>query len=137
MRVVAAVLDARLVATAALLDAGLGRAQIELYDIARPPVLGVEPGGPPCAVIELQKPCGVVDEGYLVLAPYAVEGAMIDSNSSDTGVTWALIRSAEGVIVIDGTVTDSAGAGDFQVTGSSGTRLFAGGYVLLHDYRLV
>lgn len=127
--------SARLAATMAQIDAGAGHGVIELYDVVQPTVLGGAPSGPPCATITLTKPCGTIDGGYLVLAQEDVAGDMIDTSSSG-GVTWALLRNGGGVIVADGTVTDANGDGDFKLAGSSGTSLFAGGYVLLGDCRL-
>ena len=130
--------DARLAASRAQIDAGPAHGTIELYDIAQPATLGAAPSGPPCAVITLAKPCGAIDGGYLTLAQDDPAGDLIATSSGPDGVTWALVRDGNGTIVQDGTVSDNAvgATGDFKLSGSSGTRLFAGGYVLIGDFRL-
>ena len=130
--------DARLATTQGLIDAGTTGGVVELYDSPQPAALGTVPTAPPCATIKLAKPCGVIDAGALKLSQKDVAGDMVALDSSDTGVKWALVRSSAGDIVMDATVSDNAAGatGDFKLSGSSGTRLFAGGYVLIGDFRL-
>lgn len=138
IRITDALREARLTATRDTIDAGAGHGTIEMYDINQPATLGAAPSGPPCAVVTLAKPCGTVGGGYLTLAQADSGGDMIATTSGPLGVAWALVRDGDGNIVMDGTVSDnSPGAtGDIKLAGSSGTQVFAGGYVLLGDFRL-
>lgn len=110
--------DARLAATAAFADSGALSSRIRLYDAAN--VLLV--------TIVLAEPCGAVAGHKLVLQQAAPGGDLIAVQGSAVKGVWI---NGAGAMVAEGTVTDAAGDGDFKVSGTTGTMLYAGARAIL------
>jgi hypothetical protein len=119
--------DARLEGTRTFADTGTQNSRIHLYATAQP-ATGADPGGAPLVTLRLSKPCGVVTAGSLLLTQAEVGGDLIMVTGS---VLWARWVNGDDVLVADGTVSDSAGAGDIKLDGTAGTLLYAGAYALL------
>ena len=110
--------NALLAATVAFADTGSANSRIRLYD-ASDVVL---------VTMTLTKACGTVVDDKLVLQQLDPSGDLIAvSGSAVTGV-WI---SGTGAIVAEGTVSDEAGSGDFKVSGTTGTMLYAGARAIL------
>jgi hypothetical protein len=78
--------------------------------------------------IVLAKPCGAIDAGVLTLVQADVGGDLI----AETGTAlWARWVNGDEIHVADGSVSDAAGDGDFKVSGTTGTMLYAGARALL------
>ena len=116
--------DARLVGTIAFASAG---SKIQFFTQEHP-TLGGNPAEVPLVEIVLANPCGVVTAHTLVLQQLSSAGDLIVSTGS---AMWARWVTGDGVLVADGTVSDAAGNGDFRISGTSGTTLYAGGRALL------
>lgn len=110
---------AALSATLTALDAGTTGATIDLYATARPDI-GAAPGASALATFTLPLPAGTIAAGVLTLTP--PDDALILT----TGVVvWARI-TANGVILFDCDVSDTAGTGTIKL---ATTQLYAGGSV--------
>lgn len=119
--------DARLEGTRAFADTGVQNSRIHLYATAQP-ATGADPGGAPLVTMTLTKPCGTVTGGALTLAQSDLSGDLV----MDTGsVLWARWVNGNDALVADCTVSDSAGAGDIKLSGTTGTLLYAGARALL------
>lgn len=118
---------ARLAGTAAFADTGVQNSRIWLYDTVQP-AFGADPGGAPLVEILLAKPCGTIAAGVLTLLQANPGGDLIASTGS---ALWGRWVNGSGDIVADGTVSDAAGTGDFKVSGTTGTLLYAGARALL------
>ena len=106
--------------------------QHRLYASARP-ATGGDPLAAPLVEIVLAKPCGVIDAGVLTLAQAEAGGDLI----AQTGTAlWARWVNGDEIHVADGSVSDAAGDGDFKVSGTTGTMLYAGARALLGNSTL-
>jgi hypothetical protein len=106
----------------AYLDTGSGKARIRIYPDPRP-----SPGGTPAGVmlgeIELDKPCGIVSAGQLVLVSSVTPIAI---NSGEA--TWARWVNGNNDWAMDTSVTDVAGDGEVKL---DDTTIYAGGSLTL------
>ena len=119
--------NARLQGTLAFADTGAQNSRIRLYATARP-ATGADPQASPLVEITLAKPCGAIDAGMLTLVQADAGGDLI----ADTGTAlWARWVNGDEMHVADGSVTDASGDGDFKVSGTAGTLLYAGARALL------
>jgi hypothetical protein len=118
---------ARLQGTLAFADSGAQSSRIRLYASARPSTAG-DPLAAHLVEITLAKPCGVIDAGVLTLVQADAGGDLI----AQTGTAlWARWVNGDEMHVADGSVTDASGDGDFKVSGTAGTLLYAGARALL------
>jgi hypothetical protein len=118
---------ARLQGTLGFADAGAQNARIRLYATVRP-VTGGDAIAAPLVEITLAKPCGAIDAGVLTLVQADAGGDLI----AQTGTAlWARWVNGDEMHVADGSVSDAAGEGDFKVSGTAGTLLYAGARALL------
>ena len=118
---------ARLQGTLAFADAGVQSSRIRLYASARP-TTGGDPLAAPLVDITLAKPCGAIDDGVLTLVQADAGGDLI----AQTGTAlWARWVNGDEMHVADGSVSDASGDGDFKVSGTVGTLLYAGARALL------
>ena len=110
--------------------AGVGGAasRIHFYATARPGTTGADAGGLPLATVVLAAPCGTVASGVAQLLQADVSGDLIASTGD---AVWARWVAADGEVLADGDATAAAGAGPFKLTGTDGTRLYAGGRAIL------
>ncbi len=123
---------ARLQGTLAFADSGVQSSRIRLYASTRP-TTGGDPIAAPLVEITLAKPCGSIDAGVLTLVQADVGGDLI----AETGTAlWARWVNGDEMHVADGSVSDAAGDGDFKVTGTAGTILYAGARALLGNSTL-
>ena len=125
---------AQLQATIDAADAGPGPSKIQLYTTARHAALDGAAGDVPQAQVVLAVPCASIVGGALVLHVADADGALVLT----TGLPrWGLWVNGAGTIVAEGSVTDEANGGDFQVTGGAtppgetSPLLQAGGLVVL------
>lgn len=119
--------SARLEGTRAFADTGVQNSRIHLYATTQP-ATGADPVGTPLATLTLTKPCGTVTAGALTLEQADAAGDLI----LDTGsALWARWVNGSDELVADCTVSDSAGAGDIKLSGTTGTLLYAGAYARL------
>lgn len=116
--------NARLAGTIAYADTGAGASRIRLYDASD--VL--------LATMILKKPCGAVVNNKLVLDQADPSGDLISTQGSAAKGVWL---NGNGDVVAEGTVTDEAGSGDFKVSGTTGTMLYAGARAVLGATELV
>ena len=118
---------ARLQGTLGFADAGAQNARIRLYATVRP-VTGGDAIAAPLVEITLAKPCGAIDAGVLTLVQAEAGGDLI----AQTGTAlWARWVNGDEILIADGSVSDAAGDGDFKVSGTTGTMLYAGARALL------
>ena len=124
---------AQLASSLEFADAGGGPSVIKVYTTAQP-ATGAAPGGTEQAAIVLAQPCGTIGAGVLTLNPADPTGAMVLTNGLPR---WARWERFDGLLVADGTVTDTANGGDFTLTGAAtppgetSPMLYAGGRALL------
>ena len=124
--------NARLQGTLAFADTGAQNSRIRLYATARP-ATGGDPLAAPLVEITLDKPCGTVSAGMLTLVQADAGGDLI----AETGTAlWARWVNGDEMHVADGSVTDASGDGDFKVSGTAGTLLYAGARALLGNSTL-
>jgi len=119
--------DARLEGTRTFADTGVQNSRIHLYASAQP-ATGAAPGGVPLVTLVLAKPCGTVTGGVLTLAQADLSGELVMATGS---ALWARWVNGSDDLVADCTVSDSAGAGDIKLSGTTGTLLYAGARALL------
>lgn len=119
--------NARLAGLIAFADSGAAHARIRYYGTTQPS-LGGAPGAAHIVEITLTKPCGAVVDNKLVLTQENPEGDLI---ALDATAVWGRLVNGGGDTVLDGDVTDEAGAGFFKVGGTDGTMLRAGGRFIL------
>jgi len=125
--------NARLQGTITFADTGLLNSRIMLYASTQP-APGAAPGDTPLVEILLTKPCGSIVANALVLTQALPGGDLIAASGA---AVWARWVNGNDDIVADGTLTDSAGAGDFKLAGSTGTLIYAGGRAILGTSTLV
>ena len=125
---------AQLQATIATADAGPGPSKVQLFTTARHAELDGAAGDLPQAEVLLAVPCATIIDDALVLQVADPGGTLVLA----TGLPrWALWVNGAGAIVAEGSVTDDANGGDFQVAGGAtppgetSPLLQAGGLVLL------
>ena len=118
---------ARLTGTLSFADAGAQNSRIRLYATTQP-ATGGDPGGGLLVEILLSKPCGEINASVLTLKQSEPSGDLI----LETGTAlWARWINGRDEVVADGSVSDAAGIGDFKLSGTSGTVLYAGARALL------
>ena len=110
--------NARLAATVAFADTGSANSRIHLYDAADTLL----------ATMVLDKPCGAVVADVLELVQLDPVGDMVAVTGS--AVTGVWVNGSDDVVA-EGTVSDEAGSGDFKVSGTTGTMLYAGARAIL------
>lgn len=110
--------DARSQATINFADAAAAPSHITLTDL----------NGTTLVDIILAKPCGVLEGGLIRLQQANALGDQITTEGVVVTGTWF---NGYGETVAQGTVSDSAGNGDFKISSAAGTSLYVGGYVLL------
>lgn len=76
----------------------------------------------------LDKPCGAIVDDVLVLAQLDPVGDMVAVTGSAVTGVWV---NGNDVLVGAGTVSDEAGSGDFKISGTTGTMLYAGARAIL------
>ena len=119
--------EARLGVTRDFIDLGAQPGRIRFYATTQP-AAGASPGAAPLAEIVLTKPCGTVSSGMLVLDQQDATGDLILASGA---AVWARMVNGNGDFVMDGDVSDESGAGAFKGAGTTGTALYAGGYLTL------
>lgn len=123
----------QLAASIVFADGGTGPSRVRLYATPKPAV-GGSPGGTHIAEIVLAKPCATLAAGVMTLNPATPGGAMVMTSGMPL---WGRWDRSDGLLVVDGTVSDDAHDGFFQVTGGTtlpgdeSPTLQAGGLVLL------
>lgn len=104
------------------LDLGAGNARLRIYDGVRPAANGT-PAGTLLGEIALDKPCGTVSAGQLVLTaadePLALESGV---------ATWARIVNGADTWAMDCDVSNVAGSGEVKL---SDTAVLSGGLLTL------
>jgi hypothetical protein len=118
---------ARLAGTLGFADEGVQNSRIRLYATTQPEI-GGEPVGSPLVEIGLAKPCGVINASVLTLKQSEPSGDLILATGT---ALWARWINGRDEVVADGSVSDAAGTGDFKLSGTSGTVLYAGARALL------
>lgn len=116
--------NARLAGTIAHADAGTPASRIRLYDASD--VL--------LATMVLSKPCGAIVANKLVLEQADPSGDMVVAQGAAVKGVWI---SGAGDPMLEGSVTDEAGDGDFKVSGTTGTMLYAGARAILGTTELL
>lgn len=114
--------EAALTARRDFLDLGSGNAKIQIYAGTRP-AGGGSPSGSMLGEITLDRPCGVVNAGQLVLTSAVTPVA----SNSGTAV-WARIVNASGTWAFDCDVSNMAGSGEVKL---SNTLVLAGAELTL------
>ena len=123
---------ARLQGTQGFADSGAQSSRIRLYASARP-AIGGDPLAIPLVEIVLAKPCGEINAGVLTLVQADAGGDLI----AQTGTAlWARWVNGDEILIADGSVSDAAGDGDFKVSGTTGTMLYAGARAVLGNSTL-
>lgn len=108
-------------------DVAAENATLELYGTAQPEA-GVVTGDIPLVVIVLAVPCTTFVDHYLRLVQAEPSGDLILTQGD---LVWGRLRTANGTWVCDGSASDTAGDGDFKVSGTDGVLLYAGARALL------
>lgn len=119
IRISAAHNEARLAATLAQLDEGLGNAVIEFYGTARPVEIYEAPSSPVLARIDLTKPAGSISSGVLTLTA-AADGLVFETGEA----LWARFLNGNALVVMDGDCSGPDGSGDVKLDAA---QLYAGG----------
>lgn len=115
-------------------DAGTSLSRLAIYSTSRPASITALHADEPQAEIVLQRPCGQIIDGALVLLPDSTFGAMIQSDGQPR---WAEWFAGDGVLLTRCDVTDSVSGGGIRVIGGktpdgdTSPMLYAGGLVLL------
>lgn len=110
--------DARSQATIAYADLGSANASLVLYDASNNLLV----------TIGLKKPCGTMVGGVIVLQQANATGDQILLGGDAVFGKWF---SGNGLLMAQGSVSDSLGSGDFKISGTTGTTLYAGAYAVL------
>ena len=125
---------AQLQATIATADAGPGPSKVQLFTTPRHATADGAMGDVPQAEVLLAVPCATIVGGALVLHVADEGGTLVQT----TGLPrWGQWVNGAGTLVAEGSVTDDANGGDFQVTGGTtppgetSPLLQAGGLVVL------
>ena len=125
---------AQLQAAIATADAGPGPSKVQLFTTTRHATADGAMGDAPQAEVLLAVPCATIVGGALVLQVADAGGTLVQT----TGLPrWGLWTNGAGDVVAEGSVTDDANGGDFQVTGGTtppgetSPLLQAGGLVVL------
>ena len=127
---------AQLQAAITTADAGPGPSKVQLFTTTRHATADGAMGDAPQAEVVLAVPCATIVGGALVLHVADEGGTLVQT----TGLPrWGQWVNGAGALVAEGSVTDDANGGDFQVTGGTtapgddAPLLLAGGLVLLGD----
>lgn len=125
---------AQLQAAITTADAGPGPSKVQLFTTTRHATADGAMGDVPQAEVLLAVPCATIVGGALVLHVADEGGALVQT----TGLPrWGQWVNGAGALVTEGSVTDDANGGDFQVTGGTtppgetSPLLQAGGLVVL------
>lgn len=110
--------DARSQATIAYADAGAANSSLALYDASNNLLV----------TIALAKPCGTLVGGVIVLHQLSPTGDQILLGGEAVLGKWF---NGDGALHSQGSVSDSLGTGDFRISGTTGTLLYAGAYAVL------
>lgn len=110
--------DVRSQATITYADSAGAGSKIELRDA----------NGFLLVTVILASPCGIMESGFIRLDQLSTIGDQIVADGVAATGTW---MKANGEVVASGTVSDTAGTGDFKISSAAGVNLYAGGYVLL------
>jgi hypothetical protein len=114
--------EAALEARRVFLDTGAGNARILIYSGTRPATGGV-PAGTLLGTITLDKPCGIVNAGQLVLTSSTIPIA-----SASGTATWARFINGADAHAFDCDVSNMAGSGEVKL---EDTLIIAGGELTL------
>lgn len=115
---------ARNAASIDLADAGDGASTLRIYTTA---------GGTLLATRTLQSPCGTINaDGAIELAA----AATIELVSVGGVATWVEWCDGNGNMIAGGDMTDESGPGPFKLSGTDGTRIYAGGIVSIDGITL-
>lgn len=123
----------QLAASIVFADGASGPSRIRFYATAKPSA-GGSPGGTHIAEIVLAKPCASITGGVMVLHPATPEGGMVLTSGVPL---WGRWDRSDGLLVVDGTASDTDHDGFFQIIGGTtlpgdeSPTLQAGGLVLL------
>lgn len=115
-------------------DLGAVASRLRLYTTTRPSTILDAHTDTPQAVITLQKPCGIITSGALVLLPAAATGAMVQHNGIPRWGDWV---AGDGAVLAHCDVTDMDHEGGLRVVGGgtpvgeTSPLLYAGGLVQL------
>ena len=125
---------AQLQAAITTADAGPGPSKVQLFTTTRHAAADGAMGDMPQAEVLLAVPCATIVGGALVLQVADAGGTLVQT----TGLPrWGQWVNGAGTLVAEGSVTDDANGGDFQVTGGTtppgetSPLLQAGGLVVL------
>ena len=125
---------AQLQAAITTADAGPGPSKVQLFTTPRHATADGAMGDAPQAEVLLAVPCATIVGGALVLHVADEGGTLVQT----TGLPrWGQWVNGAGALVTEGSVTDDANGGDFQVTGGTtppgetSPLLQAGGLVVL------
>jgi hypothetical protein len=108
-------------------DVSAENATLELYGTTQPDP-GVVTGDIPLVVIVLAVPCTTFVDHRLRLVQAEPAGDLILTQGD---LVWGRLRTANGTWACDGSASDTAGEGDFKVSGTDGVLLYAGARALL------
>lgn len=115
-------------------DLGAVASRLRLYTTMRPATILDAHTDTPQAVIALQKPCGIITSGTLVLLPADAAGAMVQHNGIPRWGDWV---AGDGAVLAHCDVTDMDHDGGLRVVGGgtpvgeTSPLLYAGGLVQL------
>lgn len=115
-------------------DVGAAASRLRLYTTTRPASILDVHTDTPQAVITLQKPCGIITSGTLVLLPADPAGAMVQHNGMPLWADWI---AGDGAVLAHCYVTDMDHDGGLRViggntpSGETSPMLYAGGLVQL------
>lgn len=115
-------------------DLGAVASRLRLYTTMRPATILDAHTDTPQAVIALQKPCGIITNGTLVLLPADAAGAMVQHNGIPRWGDWV---AGDGAVLAHCDVTDMDHDGGLRVVGGgtpvgeTSPLLYAGGLVQL------
>lgn len=123
----------QLAATCQAADQGSEPSRVQFFTTTRP-ARGAAAGADPQFVILLDKPCGSIVSGELILHPADANGVMVQSSGIPR---WARWLAGDGTWIADGDVSDLTHDGDWQIgggttpTGDTSPMLYAGGIAYL------
>ena len=110
--------------TLVLADTGSGPSTIAIYDIAAPQERTL------LATITLDKPCGQMVGGKILLQQASPTGDMVQA----TGVpAWAEWLDGDGLLLATCTVSAEDGEGDLKISSRADGQVFAGGFITLEE----
>ena len=133
-RIYPALALAQLQAAITTADAGPGPSKVQLFATTRHATADGAMGDAPQAEVLLAVPCATIVGGALVLQVADAGGTLVQA----TGLPrWGQWVNGAGALMAEGSVTNEANGGDFQVTGGTtppgetSPLLQAGGLVVL------